>query len=362
MHLAHYLATVGMQRQLSGSITGHEQTGGLSSKTRSLQAVSAPQPTLLPTFHDILLAQKTIRPFLAPTPLFSYPSINELLGTEVYIKHENYLPIGAFKVRGGINLMAHLPEESRQRGVVTASTGNHGQSIAYAAQQFGVRAMIVVPEGANPVKVQAMQSYGAEVIFHGSNFEESKRHCSVLEAEQGVRYINSGDEPLLIAGVGTHTLEIFTEQPDIDVLIVPLGGGSGVAGACLAAKTIRPQTRVIAVQAAGAPAAYLTWQARAARTAPIDTFAGGLATGEPFMMPQQLIWDRLDEFLLVDDDEMRTAISHYLEKAKTLAEPAGAAALAAALQIRDQLAGKKVALILSGGNISPAELRDCLAA
>lgn len=314
----------------------------------------------LPTFHEIVSAQKTIRPFLSPTPLHHYPSIDKLLGTETYIKHENYQPIGAFKVRGGINLMAHLPQESRDCGVVTASTGNHGQSIAYAAQQFGVKAMIVVPEGANPVKVEAMRSYGAEVIFHGADFEESKRHCEVLEQEHGVRFINSGNEPLLIAGVGTHTLEIFEEEPDIDVIIVPLGGGSGAAGACLAAKTIRPQARVIAVQASGAPAAYLTWKARDPRTAPINTFAGGLATGEPFMMPQQILWDHLDDCVLVDDDEMRTAIMHYLEKAKTLAEPAGAASLAAALKLRDQLQGKKVALILSGGNISPAELRDCL--
>lgn len=320
------------------------------------------QPATEPiAFCDILQAQKTIRPFLAPTPLYRYPSLDALVGAELYIKHENYQPIGAFKVRGGINLMAHLSQEVRDRGVVTASTGNHGQSIAYAAQKFNVRATIVVPEGANPVKVDAMRSYGANVLFHGADFEASKRHCIVLEAEQGLRYINSGDEPLLIAGVGTHTLEIFEEQPDIDVLIVPLGGGSGVAGACIAAKTIRPQTRVIAVQATGAPAAYLTWQARDRRTAPIHTFAGGLATGEPFMMPQQLIWDRLDDFVLVDDDAMRAAIRIYLEKAKTLAEPAGAASLAAALQIRDQLRDKKVALILSGGNISPAELRDALA-
>lgn len=312
-------------------------------------------------FADILHAQKTIRPFLSPTPLYHYPLLDSLVGAEVYIKHENYQPIGAFKVRGGINLMAHLPQEFRDSGVVTASTGNHGQSIAYAAQQFGVRATIVVPEGANPVKVDAMRSYGAEVIFHGADFEASKRHCTVLEAEQGMRYINSGNEPHLIAGVGTHTLEIFEEEPDIDVLIVPLGGGSGVAGACMAAKTIRPQTRVIAVQASGAPAAYLTWQSRERRTAAINTFAGGLATGEPFMMPQELIWPRLDDFVLVDDNEMRVAIRHYLEKAKTLAEPAGAASLAAALKIKEELAGKKVALILSGGNISPAELRDCLA-
>ncbi len=318
--------------------------------------------TALPTFQDILRAQKTIRPYLAPTPLHHYPMLDKLLDAEVYVKHENYQPIGAFKVRGGINFMAHLPADIRQRGVVTASTGNHGQSIAYAAQQFGVRAVIVVPEEANPVKVEAMRSYGAEVVFHGADFEASKRHCVTLEREVGLYYVNSGDEPLLIAGVGTHTWEILEEQPDIDLLFVPLGGGSGAAGACLAAKAMSDKIKVIAVQATGAPAAYLTWQARDRRTAPIHTFAGGLATGEPFMMPQQVIWDRLDDFILVDDDEMRIAIRHYLEKAKTLAEPAGAAPLAAALKVRDQVRGKKIALILSGGNISPAELSQSLAA
>lgn len=316
--------------------------------------------TTLPTFHDILRAQKTIRPYLAPTPLYHYPMLDKLLNAEVYVKHENYQPIGAFKVRGGINLMAHLPADVRRRGVVTASTGNHGQSVAYAAQQFGVRAVIVVPEGANPVKVEAMRSYGAEVVFHGADFEACKRHCLTLEQEAGLYYINSGDEPLLIAGVGTHTLEILEAQPDIDVIIVPLGGGSGAAGACLAAKTLNPQIRVIAVQASGAPAGYLTWQARDRRTAEIHTFAGGLATGEPFMLPQRIVWEGLDDFILVDDEEMRVAIRHYLEKAKTLAEPAGAAPLAAALKIREQIAGKKIALILSGGNISPAELSQCL--
>lgn len=317
-------------------------------------------PTL-PTFHDILRAQKTIRPYLAPTPLYHYPMLDKLLHAEVYVKHENYQPIGAFKVRGGINLMAHLPAAVRGRGVVTASTGNHGQSVAFAAQQFGVRAVIVVPEGANPVKVEAMRSYGADVVFHGADFEACKRHCLTLQQDAGLYYINSGDEPLLIAGVGTHTLEILEAQPDIEVIIVPLGGGSGAAGACIAAKAINPQIRVIAVQASGAPAGYLTWQARARQTAAIHTFAGGLATGEPFMLPQRILWDLLDDFILVDDDEMRVAVRHFLEKAKTLAEPAGAAPLAAALKLRDEVAEKKVALILSGGNISPAELSQCLA-
>lgn len=313
-----------------------------------------------PTLRDVVAAANIVHRYLPPTPLHHYPMLDRLLGAEVYVKHENYQPIGAFKVRGGVNFMAHLDAESRRRGIVTASTGNHGQSMAYAAQLFDARAVIVVPENANPIKVEAMRAYGAEVVFHGADFEASKRHCTALEQEAGLRFVSSGDEPLLIAGVATHTLEILQTQPDIQTILVPIGGGSGAAGACLAAKAINPAIEVIAVQASGAPAAYLTWQAHDWRSAPIQTFAGGLATGEPFMLPQRILWGLLDDFVLVDDDELRVAVRLLLEKAKTLAEPAGAAPLAAALRLRQRLAGKKVALILSGGNISPAELRQCL--
>ncbi|MCB0070731.1 MAG: threonine/serine dehydratase [Caldilineaceae bacterium] len=313
-----------------------------------------------PTFADVLRASRTIAPYLKPTPLHRYPALDALLGAEVYVKHENYQPIGAFKVRGGINLLAHMSDAERARGVVTASTGNHGQSIAYAAALFGVRATIVVPEGANPVKVEAMRSYGADVVFHGAKFDDSRRHGAVLEREQGMRFVSSGDEPLLITGVGTHTLEIVQALPDVDVIIVPVGGGSGAAGASLTAKAVNPAIRVIGVQAEGAPAAYLTWRERKPQTAGIDTFAGGLQTGAPFMLPQEIMWQYMDDFVLVNDDELKQAVRLYLEKAKTLAEPAGAAPLAAALTLREQLAGLKVALILSGGNVSPDELKLCL--
>lgn len=318
-------------------------------------------PKLLPTFHDVLLARRTIAPYLAPTPLYHYPQLDALLGATVFVKHENYQPIGAFKVRGGVNFMVHLAPEERTRGVVTASTGNHGQSVAYAAQLFGVRAVIVVPEGANPVKVQAMRAYGAEVVFHGADFEASKRHCLTLEQEQGLCFISSGDEPLLIAGVATHTLEILEAQPDIDVIFVPVGGGSGCAGACLVAHTINPRIQVIGVAATGAPAGFLSWQAHAEQTAPIMTRAAGLATGAPFLMPQQILWAHLADFILVEDNEMIEAVRLYLEKAKTLAELAGAAPLAAALRRKESLAGKRVALILSGGNASLEELALTLA-
>ena len=313
-----------------------------------------------PTFADVLSARRVVGAHLPRTPLHHYPALDRLLDARVHVKHENYQPIGAFKVRGGVNYMAHLAEEERARGVVTASTGNHGQSIAYAARLFGVRAVIVVPEKANPVKVEAMQSHGADVVFHGRDFNDAKAHCEQLAQREGLRYISSGDEPLLIAGVGTYTLEIVEDLPEVDVIIVPVGGGSGAAGACLVAKTVKPSIRVIGVQASGAPSAYLTWKSRQYTESKMETAAEGLATRAPFMLPQRILWDHLDDFVLVGDDELKRAVRLYLEKAKTLAEPAGAAPLAAALNLRDTLRDKTVALILSGGNISPAQLRECL--
>jgi threonine dehydratase len=309
-----------------------------------------------PTLDDVYAAERTIRPHLAATPLYRHPGLCELLDAEVLVKQENHLPTGAFKVRGGVNFLANLPAELRRRGVVTASTGNHGQSIAWAGARFGVRAILYAPVNANPVKVAAMRGFGGEVVQEGNDFEACKVLARRRAEQEGMRFIDSGDEPLLIAGVATHTLEIFQTEPRIDVLIVPLGGGSGAAGAALVAKSLSPRTRVIAVQSSLAPAAYQTWRDRTPRTAPIATAAGGLATGEPFLLPQQMLWQTLDDFLLVDDDALFRSVRLLLENAKTMAEPAGAAALAGAIQIRDQLRGRRVALILSGGNIAPSEL------
>ncbi|HCB49417.1 MAG TPA: threonine ammonia-lyase [Chloroflexi bacterium] len=313
-----------------------------------------------PTFQDVLRAKRIINRHLQPTPLYNYPPLDRLLGTQVYVKHENYQPIGAFKVRGGINLISQLTPDEKERGVVTASTGNHGQSVAYAAKLFGVRATIIVPEGANPVKVEAMESQGAEVLVHGNDFDDAKDYCERLARENGRRYISSGDEPLLIAGVGTHTLEILETLPDVDVIIVPVGGGSGASGACLVAKAVNPAIEVIGVQSDAAPAAYLTWKNRTATQSYMRSEAEGLATRAPFMLPQRIMWQYLDDFILVSDEELRQAVTLYLEKAKTLSELAGAASLAAALKLQDRIVGKKVALILSGGNISPEKLRRCL--
>ena len=315
----------------------------------------------IPTLSDVLSARRQIAPYLRPTPLYAYPALSELVGAETWVKHENHQPIGAFKVRGGVNLVSRLDEAERQRGVVTASTGNHGQSISFAGRLFGVRAVVCVPEGANPVKLASMRALGGELVEHGRDFDEARENAEALAAEHGYRYIPSGNEPHLIAGVGTHTLEILEEQPEIDVVIVPIGGGSGAAGACIAAKGIRSSIEVIGVQSEAAPAAYRSWASRSLLEDRMATRAEGLATRVAFELPQQILWEQLDDFVLVGEDDLERAVLLMLEHTRNLAEPAGAAPLAAALQLRDRLAGKRVALILSGGNISPDHLREILA-
>jgi threonine dehydratase len=314
----------------------------------------------LPTLADVVDARSRIAPHLQPTPLYPYGALSELVGAEIFVKHENHLPIGAFKVRGGVNLVSQLSEDERRRGVVTASTGNHGQSIAFAAGIFGVRAIVCVPEGANPVKLAAMERLGAELVVHGRDFDEAREHSEGLAREHGYRYIHSGNEPHLIAGVGTATLELLETEPDVDVLIVPIGGGSGAAGACVAGKAVKPDLEVIGVQSSAAPAAYRSWRARELLEDRMETQAEGLATRVAFELPQRILWGQLDDFVLVDEDELERAVVLMIEGTRNLVEPAGAAPLAAALQLRDRLAGRKVALVLSGGNISPAQLREIL--
>jgi threonine dehydratase len=274
----------------------------------------------------------------------------------VWVKHENHQPVGAFKVRGGVNLVSQLSAEERQRGVVTASTGNHGQSVSYAANLFGVRAIVCVPEQANPVKVESMRALGAEVVFHGRDFDAAREHCEKLAAEHGYRYIHSANEPALIAGVATYAVEILEAQPDTEVIVVPVGGGSGAAGACLVAKAVRPSIQVIGVQSAAAPAAQRSWEARALLTDDNSTMAEGLATGTAFELPQQILWDKLDDFVLVSDDALQDANRTMISKTRNLVEPAGAAALAAVLCDPDRFVGRNVAIVCSGGNISPAQL------
>ncbi len=314
----------------------------------------------VPTLADVLEARRRIAAHLRPTPLYRYAGLDELLESEVLLKLENHQPIGAFKVRGGVNLVSQLSDAERERGVIAASTGNHGQSVAFAAALFGVRATICVPEHANPVKVAAMRGLGAELVFQGRDFDDAREHCEHLAEESGYRYIHSGNEPLLIAGVGTEMLEILEEVPRLDAVVVPIGGGSGAAGACIVAKGMRPEVQVIGVQSAAAPTAYRSWKERRLVEEQVDTFAEGLATRTAFELPQRILWELLDDFVLVSDDEIREAQRTMITETRNLVEAAGAAPLAAALKLRERLAGKRIALVVSGGNVTRDQLLDVL--
>ncbi len=313
-----------------------------------------------PTLADVYRARHAIEPHLKRTPLVHNPYLSRLLGCQVYLKLENLQPIGVFKVRGGVNLMASLPEEERRRGIIGASTGNHGQSLAYGARLAGMRCVIAMPRRPNPLKVEAIQALGAEVAVHGRNFEEARLWAEEFARSEGMRYVHHINSPELVAGVATVSLEIVEELPDVDVIIAPVGGGSGASGHCIVAKALRPDVQVIGVQAEGAPAIYRSWKERRLQQAPIDTFAEGLATGTPFFAPVRTFIDHLDDMLLVSDDEMREAIALLLRAARQLAEPAGAATTAGALKLGERLKGKKVALILSGGNLPLQDLRRIL--
>lgn len=314
----------------------------------------------VPTLHDIISARRHVYRHLKPTPLIHYPTLSALVGTDVWIKHENVQPVGAFKVRGGLNLAANLTSREREAGLFTASTGNHGQSIAFAARAHAISATIAVPEGANPGKVAAMRGLGAEVVFHGPDFDTAREWIMAIAQEKGGRFVGPTEE-LLISGVGTYTIEIMEDLSDVDTIIVPVGAGSGACGTSIAAKGINPAVEIIAAQSAQAPAMQLSWEKGQLVKAETTTFAEGVATRIPFENTQQMMRHYLDDFVLVDDAAIKSAIVVLLEHTHHLAEGAGAISLAAALKLRDRLTGKKVVIVMSGGNLSLEQLRAILA-
>jgi len=286
-----------------------------------------------------------------------------MLGSEVYLKLENLQPTGAFKVRGGVNYMARMVDEALSRGVITASTGNHAQSVAYAGQLFGVDVKVVMPHGVPALKTQAVQELGAEIITHGDYYDLARGYAEKLAAEKGYLYIHGINEPLLYEGVGTMHLEVVEEIPDVNVVINPIGGGSGASSACIVYKSINPDIRVIGVQAEGAPAFHDSWKRGAiVSTGSVSTMAEGLATAQAYELPLKLMRGRIDDIILVSDAEMMRAVKTLFHTDRQVAELAGAASTAAAFRLRERLVGKKVALILTGGNIQPDLLARILQA
>jgi len=255
-----------------------------------------------------------------------------------------------------------LSEEERRRGVISASTGNHGQSVAYAARLFGANAYICVPAGANPDKVAAIRAMGGNIIEQGANFDEAARNAQDLAQQHGYRFIHSANEPLLIAGVATETLEMLEQQPGIDTVIVPVGLGSGAAGACIVAKAISRDVRVIGVQAAASPAVHDSWRSGKIETRPNETFAEGLATGQAAEMTLELLSRHLDDFRLVSEEEILQGMLWWIERCHTLAESAAGAVLAAAYGLRGELADSRVGVICCGSNTTVDQLKKALAA
>ncbi len=314
-----------------------------------------------PTFADILGAQQTISKYLSRTPLYPYSGLSELLGCSAFIKHENHQPIGAFKVRGGVNLISRLSDQERESGVITASTGNHGQSIAWASRLFGVQATIVVPMRSNPDKVNAIRQMGASILEFGKDFDEARVQAEHVAKEKGFRYVHSANEPQLIAGVGTVGMEIIEDLSGVDTIIAPVGGGSCASGISIAARAMKPGVEVIAVQSEQAPAAYLSWKAgKPLSTNTMKTFAEGLATRVGFEMTVDIMKTNLSDFVLVTDDEIRQAMRLMMEHTHNLAESAGAASLAGAIKLKNRLKNRNVVMVLTGANVTMSTLHEIL--
>jgi threonine dehydratase len=308
---------------------------------------------LTPTFEDVVAAREFIAPYLPKTPLIRVRSLSDLLDCDYYAKLENLQPVGAFKVRGGVNLVGTANDDERRKGLVSASTGNHGQSIAYGGRLFSSRVIIYAPaENVNESKMQAIRDLGAEVRYHGRDFDEARQECERVANEEGLRYVHSANEPKLIAGVGTIGLEIFEDLSDVDVIIAPAGGGSCAAGNCIVTNELNPNVHVIAVQSEGAPAMWHAWRNRSLDPHPtMNTEHEGLATRVPFELTNRILWKLLSDFVLVTDGEINEAVKLLARHAKQVTEGAGAASLAAAFRLREELRGKRVVGVVSGGNL-----------
>jgi len=315
-----------------------------------------------PDFDGVLRAREVIAPHLSVTPTHAYPELSRAFGCEVFVKHENHQPVGSFKVRGGVNLLASLSDDERRRGVASATRGNHGLSLAFAAQRFDSRAVIAVPRGNNPEKNAAMLAWGADLREYGADFDEAREHVDHLVESEGLRFVHSANEPDLIEGVGTQAVELFEQVEHLDHLIVPVGLGSGICGSAIVRDAVSPDTRIIGVQAERAPSIYESWKTgELVTTESADTFADGLATRVPASLTLELIRARVDDFVTVSESAMEQAIRDLLRYTHNLAEGAGAASLAALAKLGDAVRGARVGIVLSGGNIDGATLRRVLA-
>jgi threonine dehydratase len=313
-----------------------------------------------PTLDDVLAARPRVYLHMQPSPLLHHPVLDEWIGCRAWVKHENHNPTGAFKIRGGLNLVAQLTHGERRRGVIAASTGNHGQSLALACRLHGVRCRIVVPAGNNPDKSAAIRAFGAEVVEHGRDFDAAREYVESVAAREGWRYVHSADEPHLIAGVGTYAAEVFDALPEVDYVFVPIGGGSGAAACTIVRDGRGARARIVGVQARQADAFARSWRgpARVSQDR-AETFAEGIATRTTFDLTFSILKRSLDEVVTLEEDELREGVVAAIQRTHNLAEGAGAAALAAARRFgppRDAT----VVCVMTGGNADARTLRHVM--
>lgn len=311
------------------------------------------------TLDDVREAERRIRPFVAQSPLYDYPLLDDAVGNgiRVLVKHENFNPTGSFKVRNGLSFMTALSEGERAKGVVAATRGNHGLGIAFAGRAFGVRTSICVPVGNNPDKNAGMRALGARVIERGRDYDESVAVAAALVQEEGAALAHSTNDLAVLAGAATLSLEMVAQAPELDAIVVAVGGGSQAVGAITVARALRPGLKVYGVQAAGAAASHDAWHAgRPVSLERADTFADGLATRSSYALTFPALLEGLEDFVTVSDGEIADALRLLMRTTHTMVEGAGAGGLAGLLKLRDRLANQRVAIIASGGNIDEATL------
>lgn len=317
----------------------------------------------LPTLDQLDAAAAIVYGAMPPTPQYSWPQLNQALGTEAWVKHENHTPLGAFKVRGGLVYMdALVRREPGVRGVIAATRGNHGQSVAFAARRHGLDVKIYVPRGNSVEKNAAMRSLGAELIEAGADFQECRELAQQVAGNEALHMVPSW-HPDLVAGVATGWLELFQAQPDLDLVLVPVGQGSGICGAIAARHALGLKMRIVGVVSSHAPAYQLSFRAGHSVAAPVTTvLADGMACRQPDAASLGTILEYADDIVAATDDEVARAMRLYYRATHNLAEGAGAAALAAAMQIKDSAAvkGRKIGIPLTGGNVDASLFREVL--
>lgn len=312
---------------------------------------------------EIFKARQVVERELQKTHLTFYKRLSDELQAQIYVKHENHLPTNSFKVRGAVNFMAHIPAEAEEHGVVVATRGNHGLAVAWAAQEKGIFCNVVVPEHNNPELNKTILAYGAQLIEHGADFYEAQDYAEELAESAGYYYLRQGNEPHLINGIATMGLEILEDLPEVDVIVMPIGGGTGCAAIAKVIAGINPRVALIGVQAERMPSFYQSWQkGEKVIVASADTVADGLAARSVFEVPYAILKNSIANVVLLSEKELQQGVRLALQYTQNLAEVAGAAALAATFKLRRDLAGKKVVVVMTGGNLSVDRLAQVLAA